>query len=74
MERYGWGHGISVTTALCPSGLAVGDDEGDCVVHRLRSDLSSWRQETETATLLLRGGRIQPRVILCAATASHDEL
>lgn len=63
-----------MTAALCPSGLAVGDDEGDCVVHRLRSDLSPWRQETETAKLLLRGGRIQPRVIFWDATASHDEL
>lgn len=60
MERYGWGQGVSVTAALCPSGLAIGDNEGDCVEHRLRSDLSPWRQETETATLLLRGGRIQP--------------
>lgn len=74
MERYRWGEDISVTAALCPSSLAVRDDEGDCVVHRLRSDLSPWRQETETATPLLRGGRIQPLAILCAATASHDEL
>lgn len=41
VQGYGWGRGVSVTTALRPTCLAVRDDEGDGVEHRLRSDLSS---------------------------------
>ena len=41
MKRNGWGQGISMTTAITSCSLAVRDDEGDCVKHRLGSDLFS---------------------------------
>lgn len=41
MERDRWGWGVSMATALGPSGLTVRDDEGDGIEHGLRSDLSS---------------------------------
>lgn len=41
VQRHGWGRGVSVTTVLHPTCLAVRDDESDGVEHRLRSDLSS---------------------------------
>lgn len=39
VERNRWGRGFPVAAAVRPSGLAVGDDEGDCVEHRRGSDL-----------------------------------
>lgn len=39
MERNRRGQGFPVAAAVRPSGLTVGDDEGDRVEHRLRSDL-----------------------------------
>ena len=41
VKGHGRWRGVSVATAVRPSSLAVRDDEGDGVEHRLGSDLSS---------------------------------
>lgn len=41
MEGNRWGWGISMTTAIFRARLAIRDDEGDNVGHRIWTDLSS---------------------------------